>query len=281
MKKGFVTMAAGMMMGAMVLGLGGNVFAAGTTMEDAQRTALEAAGVSESQVIFEKKETSFEDGREIFEIDFFIPGEIKYDFDVDIATGKIVAQDQDLWEPEDEFEFAALMKDQAAVDASGEITIEDAQKTALEAAGMSESQVIFKKRGTSFEDGREIFEIDFFIPGEVKYDFDIDVATGKIVDQEQDLWEPEDDLEFAALMKENAAAADVSGEITEEQAKKLALKDAGVSEADVVIINCRKDIDDGIEKFEIEFRTGDGCEYEYDLSASDGSILEKNMDYDD
>ena len=180
---------------------------------------------------------------------------------------------------------AAMMMGTMVLGFSGNVfaagtTIEDAQRTALEAAGVSESQVIFEKRGTSFDDGREIYEIDFFIPGEIKYDFDIDTATGMIVDQDQDLWEPEDDFEFAALMNDHAAT-EVSGEITKEQAKELALKDAGFSEAEVFITKCKKDFDDGIEKFEIEFSTGDGREFEYGLRVSDGAILEKNMDFDD
>ena len=40
-------------------------------------------------------------------------------------------------------------------------------------------------------------------------------------------------------------------------------------------------MDDGIEKFEIEFRTPDFMEYEYDIKVSDGTILERNADFDD
>ncbi len=158
-------------------------------------------------------------------------------------------------------------------------TLDDAAKTALEAAGVSESQVIFEKKGTSFDDGRKIYEIDFFLPGEMKFDFDIDVSTGAIVDQGQDLWEAEDDVELAALM--NQAAAETSGEFTEEKAKEAALKDAGFAEGDVTFTKCAKDTDDGVEKFEIEFRTKDGMEFEYDFSVNDGSMLEKNVDLDD
>ena len=40
-------------------------------------------------------------------------------------------------------------------------------------------------------------------------------------------------------------------------------------------------MDDGIEKFEIKFRTPDFMEYEYDIKVSDGTILERNADFDD
>jgi uncharacterized membrane protein YkoI len=162
------------------------------------------------------------------------------------------------------------------------ITQEKAQKTALEAAGVKEEDVIFKKTGKEFDDGREFFEVDFFIPGEMKYEYDIDAATGAILEQDKEQWEAEDDFEYADLIesaaKETKAA---NGEISEDEAKAIALKDAGLKEKEVKFTKCKKDLDDGIEKFEIEFRTADFMEYEYDISAADGTILEKNAEFDD
>ena len=174
-------------------------------------------------------------------------------------------------------------------------TLESATKTALEAAGVAESDVIFEKKGTSFDDGREIYEIDFFVPGQMKYDFDIDTTTGAIVGQDKDFWDADDDMEYAALINQAAAAktaapattaapaakaAEVTGEMTEAQAKEAALKDAGLTEADVVFTKCVKDVDDSIVKFEIDFRAKDGMEYEYDFSVADGTMLDKNVDMD-
>ena len=44
MKKRTIGLAAGMMLGAMVMGMSCTAFAAGTTLDDAQKTALAAAG---------------------------------------------------------------------------------------------------------------------------------------------------------------------------------------------------------------------------------------------
>ena len=170
----------------------------------------------------------------------------------------------------------------ASVFAAG-ISQEEAQKTALAAADLKEEDVIFSKLAKGFDDGFEIYEIDFIIPGESKYEFDIDAATGSILDQDMDLWEPEDDFEYAALIEESKTgkAAAVSGEITEQQAKEIALKDAGVSETDTSFIKCRKDMDDGITRYEIEFRTADGMEYDYDIQIDTGKILERSAEMDD
>ena len=175
----------------------------------------------------------------------------------------------------------AVLGSAGSVLAAG-ITQEQAQETALKAAGVKEEDVIFKKSGTEFDDGREFYEVDFFIPGKMKYEYDIDAATGRILEQDSEIWDADDDFEYAALIgstgKETSA---VTGEITEDQAKAIALKDAGFNENEVSFIKCRKDMDDGIEKFEIEFRTPDFMEYEYDIKVSDGTILERNADFDD
>ncbi len=171
-----------------------------------------------------------------------------------------------------------------SVSAAG-VTIDEAKKTALTAAGVAEEQIIFKQAFEDTDDGRQIFEVDFFVPGEVKYEFDIDAASGAIVERDMDLWEAEDDFEYAALIQaaaassvEPAAPNTVPGEITELQAKTVALKDAGFVEGDVVVSKCIRDFDDGVEKFEVEFRLSDGTEYSYDISAKDGRILEREID---
>ena len=67
--------------------------------------------------------------------------------------------------------------------------------------GMKAEDVIFKQEKEDLDDGMKIFEVNFFVPGEKKYEFDIDDNTGKINDQDIDLWNPEDDYEYAALIE--------------------------------------------------------------------------------
>ena len=172
----------------------------------------------------------------------------------------------------------------AAGTMAANVSLEDAKKTALETAGVTEDHVIFKKAVQDLDDGREIFEIDFFVPHEMKYEFDIDAGTGRIVDQDMDLWEADDDVEYAFLMKEAekkaaASAAEATGELTELQAKAIAVKDAGLKMDAVTFTKCKRDFDDGVEKFEIEFHTADFSEYEYDIRVKDGGILKRECDF--
>lgn len=62
-----------------------------------------------------------------------------------------------------------------------------------------------------------------------------------------------------------------------EAAKNAALNHAGVSQA--TFTKAKLDYDNGIQVYEIEFVTGDGREYEYEIAAADGSVLGFNVDY--
>ena len=67
--------------------------------------------------------------------------------------------------------------------------------------------------------------------------------------------------------------------ISEDDAKKIALKDANVSESEVNGIRINQKIDDGISLYEVDFYAGNK-EYEYEISAQDGSIRSKDTDID-
>ena len=69
-------------------------------------------------------------------------------------------------------------------------------------------------------------------------------------------------------------------EITEAEAKAIALNHAGFAEADVSGLRVERDYDDGRLEYKVEFRVGN-TEYEYEILAADGSILDFEKDRDD
>ena len=103
MNKKFMGITIGAIAGIMVFST--TAFAGTVTKEDAKRTALAAVNVTEDQAVFVKCANEFDDGREIIEVDFIIPGEMKYDFDIDANTGAVFGQDMDLWEAEDDYGY--------------------------------------------------------------------------------------------------------------------------------------------------------------------------------
>lgn len=64
-----------------------------------------------------------------------------------------------------------------------------------------------------------------------------------------------------------------------DKAKSIALKHAGKSASSVSFTKAKLDKDDGKVVYEIEFRTG-RTEYEYDIDAYSGKILEYDIDRD-
>lgn len=73
---------------------------------------------------------------------------------------------------------------------TGAVSLDKAKQIALDHAGLSASKVQFIKSETDRDDGRTIYEIEFVVKSgsTVKeYDYEIDAATGKIVDYDYDV----------------------------------------------------------------------------------------------
>ena len=81
-----------------------------------------------------------------------------------------------------------------------------------------------------------------------------------------------------------AQQANNSGNIDLEKAKTIAVEDAGLSVSNVNFTKTNLETDDGVQKYEIEF-TCNGNEYDYDINAQTGAIMEKSQEivepYDD
>lgn len=67
-----------------------------------------------------------------------------------------------------------------------------AKQIALNNAGLKEKDVSFVKTGLKFDDGRSIYDIEFY-SGNTEYDFEIDTKTGKILDFDYDMNDDKDD----------------------------------------------------------------------------------------
>ncbi|MDO4324363.1 MAG: PepSY domain-containing protein [Lachnospiraceae bacterium] len=69
-------------------------------------------------------------------------------------------------------------------------------------------------------------------------------------------------------------------QITEEEAKAVALEDAGLKEEETALIRTKVDREDGWEIIEVEFFTQDNEEYDYEIIAEDGTILSVSYDWE-
>ena len=66
-------------------------------------------------------------------------------------------------------------------------------------------------------------------------------------------------------------------QISQDEAKAIALKDAGMTEADVAFMETEMERDDGIAQYQISFIAGQ-TEYEYEIDANSGSILGRDIE---
>ena len=85
---------------------------------------------------------------------------------------------------------------------------------------------------------------------------------------------------MAMYIANNSAFANNSNTkkyIGEDRAKEIALKDAGVSAADATFLHAHLDRDDRVIDYDVEFYY-DGKEYDYEINAYTGDILEKSVE---
>ena len=225
----------------------------------AKAIALKHAGLKEQDVKFVNGYISYDDGRAEYEIEFH-KGNKEYDYEIDALTGKILDYDHDI----ESFSIS-----HAKPENSTYITKAKAKAIALQHAGLKEQDVKFINGYISYDDGRAEYEIEFH-KGNKEYDYEIDALTGKILDYDHDI----ESFSISHAKPENSTY------ITKAKAKAIALQHAGLKEQDVKFINGYISYDDGRAEYEIEFHKGN-VEYEYQIDAVTGTILEHEMDYED
>ena len=88
------------------------------------------------------------------------------------------------------------------------------------------------------------------------------------------------DADVIVKSKDEAKTPVPSELIGEEKAKEKALADAGLKAENVKFIRAELDNDDGILKYEVEFKTGNK-EFEADINALTGEIIKWDAEIDD
>ena len=163
------------------------------------------------------------------------------------------------------------------------IGIDAAKTIALEAAGVSESAAVFSTAGLDRQNGTDYYAVDFTANGRT-YAYDIDAVTGVIIDSSEGQSQPAQATDGGA----SADGANSSGTssqstggsaaITEDQAREIALADAGLTAEEVTFLKTQLDRDDGRLVYDVEFYTADYTEYDYEIDAADGTVLSSDFD---
>ena len=76
---------------------------------------------------------------------------------------------------------------------------------------------------------------------------------------------------------ESGLTSATDAKISRDQAKKIALDDAKLKEADISNYRIELDTDNGVLEYDIEF-DHNGTEYDYEIDANTGDIRERSQD---
>ena len=172
-----------------------------------------------------------------------------------------------------------------------QLTAKEAQTIALEHANLTAEQVTLLRTHYDEDDGVPEYEVEFR-QGDYEFDYTIHAVTGQVLEWDQE-YEPEKlpteapteaptEPSVEAVATEPAATEapkTTKAKLTKEEARDIALKHAGFKKSQVKWLEVEYDFDDGIPEYSVEFYA-DGWEYDYEIHAETGKILEHQKEKD-
>lgn len=226
--------------------------------------ALSDAGLKENQVNDLTAKYRTENGLSFYTVSF-TSGSYTYEYRVNAVDGSILQADRNAVTQEAETGTTTGSQTTTAK----KITKAKAKSIALKHAGVSASKATFVKAKLDYEDGRRVYEIEFY-SGNTEYDYEILASNGKIISYDKD-------IENYKIPRKNTSSSTYIGKA---KAKSIALKDAGVSASSATFTKTKLDYEDGIRVYEIEFYTN-SAEYEYEINARTGKIRDVDVEHFD
>ncbi len=181
-------------------------------------------------------------------------------------------------------ENATVNQAQAAAPSvkSGEVvnvSPDEAIDAALKHAGVArENAVMFGAPSLDEENGKAHYDVEFGYNG-FEYEYEVAVADGSVLKSKKEAEKvkvPEKES-VPAKAEVPVKEENNNGYISVEAAKQKALEDAGVKAEEAVFLRAYYDSDDIVPHYDVKFEAN-GYEYEYEVKASDGSVLEKDVD---
>ena len=234
----------------------GSVATSGTDvgLEAAKAAALKHAGLSADQVTGLTAKLDWDDGQRVYEVDFW-QGSTEYEYEIN-ADGTVRQYESEAHAAPTAISAGSGSGGSSAT--STDIGETGAKAAALSAAGLTEDQVqnLFIER--DWDDGRIQYEVKFQANG-TRYEYEIDGSTGSV------------------LKGENKATAASGSFISADEALAKALSHTGLDQSAIRELEMDSELDDDVPHYSIDFKSGN-LEYEYEISATDGSVLKFEQD---
>lgn len=260
------------------------------SMAQAQTAALDAANIDAASADISSSTLDEVAGVSCYKVEFTAGGRA-YDYSINAETGEVLemsvrdeaAAPADAPQtdapvsgtttaPASGSSHAASASVQAAPNtnaSAGKVDEARAKEIALTHAGVKAADATVTKSKLDYDDGCQVYEIEFIISGSTgytEYDYEIDAATGKIASYDYD----------AESYAPPAQSTNSGVKVTEAAAKKTALSRVpGATEKD--IYEWKLDYDDGRTEYEGKIIYG-GMEYEFTINAATGAVTEWDVE---
>ena len=244
-------------------------------IDAAKAVALESAGVAEEDAVFSTAGLDKRNGMDYYAVDFTAGGQ-SYEYDIDAVTGVVIDSSSGGGTAETpaagdddgtaSAPAAASPSPSAGQTTGGQaaataVTEEQARETALSHAGLTADQVNFGRSELDRDDGRLMYDVEFYTSDYKEYDYEIDASTGEILSYDYDA--------EGYSYQPNATPGTA---ITAEQARAIALAEVpGAAESD--IYEFETDRDDGRLEYEGKI-IYNNTEYEFTIDGYSGAIRE-------
>ena len=243
--------------------------AAKISMEQAQTAALEAANIDAADADVSSATLSEVAGVTCYKVEF-TSGDHTYAYSINAENGEVLeasyrdknAAPADSTQPDTPASGAITTPAQTAPNTNTNTSTcavdeAKAQEIALAHAGVKAADATITKSKLDYDDGRQIYEIEWYANG-AKYDYEIAVATGEIVN--------------SGYEAKTVVGTGSSATVSEATAKQTALaRVSGATEKD--IYEWKLDYDDGRPEYEGKIIYG-GTEYEFTIDATSGTVTE-------
>jgi Predicted membrane protein len=148
------------------------------------------------------------------------------------------------------------------------VEMDIAKNAALSDAGFNEEEVIFTEEQFDFDDGMYLYEFDFVV-GTTEYEYEIVAKTGLIHKKEVN--------KIAVVLPTPTDTSVVYK--TVDEVRSIILADIPSDAVDTVFTKIEFELDNGVHVFEVKVSYNQK-EFEYEINATTGAIIEKSIDGD-
>lgn len=241
------------------------------SMEQAQTAALDAANIEAVDADISSATLSEVAGVICYKVEF-TSGDHAYSYSINAENGEVLeasyrdknAAPADSTQTDTPASGATTTPAQITPSTStstGAVDEAKAQEIALAHAGVNAADATITKSKLDYDDGRQVYELEWYANG-AKYDYEVAVATGEIVN--------------SGYEAKTVVGTGNSATVSEATAKQTALSRVpGATAAN--IYKFKLDFDDGRWEYEGEIRYGT-MEYDFTIDANTGAFLEWDME---